>query len=169
MSGANDISKIEFDIRLAEEADSPGILRCLAEAFEPYRRQYTTEAFADTVLNGDSLKARMKTMAVIVAVANGEVIGTIAGAKRDEGVGHLRGMAVMPSLRGSGVAAKLLDAIETHLRGCRCTRVTLNTTEPLLAAMKFYEKHGYSRSGRVSDFFGMSLIGYAKQIADACD
>jgi hypothetical protein len=47
--------------------------------------------------------------------------------------------------------------------------VTLNTTEPLSAAMKFYEKHGYQRSGRVSDFFGMRLIGYAKQIGDALD
>ena len=47
--------------------------------------------------------------------------------------------------------------------------MTLNTTEPLSAAMKFYEKHGYQRSGRVSDFFGMRLIGYAKQIGDALD
>jgi hypothetical protein len=35
---------------------------------------------------------------------------------------------------------------------------------PLEAAMTFYEKHGYVRSGRVTDFFGMRLIEYAKRL-----
>jgi hypothetical protein len=30
--------------------------------------------------------------------------------------------------------------------------------------MRFYERHGYRRSGRVQDFFGMPLIEYAKDI-----
>jgi len=29
--------------------------------------------------------------------------------------------------------------------------------------MRFYEKHGYRRSGKVSDFFGMPLVEYVKQ------
>ena len=169
MSEANKPLKVEFKIRSASAEDSEGILTCLAEAFEPYRRQYTLEAFADTVLERASLKARMQTMQIMVAVANGEVIGTIAGASRDGGIGHLRGMAVLPSFQGTGVAAKLLQGIETYLARSGCTRVTLNTTEPLSAAMKFYEKHGYQQSGRVSDFFGMRLIGYAKQIGDGHD
>jgi len=164
VSEANDFSKAQFEIRLANEEDSTGILRCLSEAFEPYRKLYTTEAFADTVLNPESLRARMKTMHVIVAVANGEVIGTVAGSKSQVGEGHLRGMAVLPQYKDSGIAAELLAAIEAWLRGRGCTRVTLDTTKPLLAAMKFYEKHGYARSSRVSDFFGMQLIEYAKEI-----
>jgi hypothetical protein len=28
--------------------------------------------------------------------------------------------------------------------------------------MRFYERHGYRRSGRISDFFGMPLIEYVK-------
>jgi hypothetical protein len=38
----------------------------------------------------------------------------------------------------------------------------LDTTEPLQRAMGFYEKHGYRRSGKVSDFFGMPLVEYQK-------
>jgi len=30
--------------------------------------------------------------------------------------------------------------------------------------MRFYEKHGYRRSGKVSDFFGMPLVEYAKPL-----
>lgn len=168
MSEANNHSK-EIEIRPANDRDLPGILKCLAEAFEPYRRQYTSEAFADTVLDRESLNVRMKSMRIIVAAANGGIIGTIAGAKHDGGVGHLRGMAIMPAFKGRGVAAELLHAIEAHLRTSGCTRITLNTTEPLLAAMKFYEKHGYTRTGRVADFFGMRLIEYARQFGKTHD
>lgn len=166
MAEANQPSKVLCEIRAAVEADRPGILKCLSEAFAPYRQQYTPDAFADTVLNDDTLRARMQKMQVMVAIANGEVIGTIAGASRDAASGHLRGLAILPQYQGTGVAARLLESMEAHLRTIGCTCVTLNTTHPLLAAMKFYEKHGYSRSGQVSDFFGMPLIGYLKDLSD---
>jgi GNAT superfamily N-acetyltransferase len=73
-------------------------------------------------------------------------------------------MAVLPQYAGTGVAAQLLTVIETWLRQRGCTRVTLDTTLPLQAAMRFYEKHGYLRSSRVSDFFGMPLVEYVKQL-----
>ena len=31
-------------------------------------------------------------------------------------------------------------------------------------AIRFYERHGYRPTGRVSDFFGMELIEYAKEL-----
>jgi GNAT superfamily N-acetyltransferase len=73
-------------------------------------------------------------------------------------------MAVLPQLCGSGVALQLLSAIEEWLRMQGCMRVSLNTTRPLQAAMRFYEKNGYARSGRVSDFFAMDLIEYEKSL-----
>ena len=156
--------KIAVQIRQARRGDRREILECLASAFEPYREQYTAAAYADTVLEDSSLKARMQTMQVIVAVLSAKVIGTVAGAQSDTGEGHLRGMAVVPQYQGRGISAQLLAAIEAWLRARGSTRVTLDTTLPLLAAMKFYEKHGYSRSGRMSDFFGMPLIDYVKQL-----
>jgi GNAT superfamily N-acetyltransferase len=156
--------KIAVEIRQAGQGDRQEILGCLASAFAPYREQYTAEAYADTVLDDSSLKARMQTMQVIVAVLGAKVIGTVAGAQFETGEGHLRGMAVMPQYQGSGISAQLLAAIEAWLGARGCTRVTLDTTLPLLAAMKFYEKNGYSRSGRKSDFFGMPLIEYVKQL-----
>lgn len=57
-------AKPTFKIRQAAETDVPAILACLAEAFEPYRTNYTAEAFLDTVLTQQTLKHRMKHMAV---------------------------------------------------------------------------------------------------------
>ena len=156
-------SPTAIQIRAASDADSAAVLQCLAAAFAPYQSEYTPEAYADTVLTPETLQARLGHMHVLVATMNGRVVGTIAAAlTQDEG--HLRGMAVLPEFRGSGVAASLLDAIEAWLRSSACTRVTLDTTMPLAAAMRFYEKHGYRRSGETTDFFRMPLIEYVKNL-----
>jgi GNAT superfamily N-acetyltransferase len=78
-------------------------------------------------------------------------------------------MAVLPTWQGAGVAALLLDAAERELRDQRCSLVALDTTEPLRRATRFYEKHGYRASGRVSDFFGMPLFEYVKDLSERND
>ena len=153
----------QYSIRPVVEGDQTGILNCLAAAFEPYRKDYTPGAFADTVLDVSTLRERMRRMHVLVATSGSAILGTIAAAVSG-GEGHLRGMAVLPELRGDGVAAQLLSAIEAWLREQSCNRVTLNTTLPLKAAMRFYEKNGYARSGGTSDFFGMTLVEYVKAL-----
>lgn len=150
-------------IRAAGHADCAAVLGCLAAAFAPYQSEYTSEAYADTVLTSETLQARLGHMHVLVATVNGSIVGTISAAMTQH-EGHLRGMAVLPEFHGTGIAAGLLDAIETWLRSCGCARVTLDTTLPLTAAMRFYEKHGYRRSGKTTDFFGMPLIEYIKDL-----
>ena len=140
----------------------------LREAFEPYRRDYTPDAFADTKLTLETLQHRFVTMIVLVATAStGDLIGTIAAGSGDHDKGHLRGMAVHPGFQGRGVAGQLLTAAEDTLRNLGCLRVTLDTTEPLLRAVAFYQKHGYERSGRIRDFFGMPLHEFAKDLPAA--
>jgi len=155
---------MNWEIREAGEDDAQSILNCLEVAFTPYRSQYTPDAFAGTVVNLAMFHQRMRNMHVLVAVCEGSIVGTVSAAICGDGEGHLRGMAVLPQHKGSGIAAHLLNAIERYLQQHGCTRVTLGTTLPLRAAIKFYEKHGYVQSGRVSDFFGMPLLEYVKQL-----
>ena len=153
-------------IRRATAADAPAILDCLAAAFEPYRASYTPGAYLDTVLTTETVFQRLQSMQVFVAVLSDQLIaGTIACSLSGEGEGHLRGMAVQPERQGQGVAEKLLRAAEAHLREEKCSRISLDTTEPLLRAMRFYEKHGYRRSGKTTDFFGMPLHEFVKEIS----
>jgi GNAT superfamily N-acetyltransferase len=154
----------EFRVRRADERDAEAILRCLESAFEPYRESYTPEAFADTVLSSSTIGERLAVMVVFVAeTESGGVVGTIGcGVNGDEG--HLRGMAVLAEWQGRGVAESLLASAEAFLAGEGCRRITLDTTEQLKRAIRFYEKHGYRASGRVADFFGMQLYEYVKLI-----
>jgi GNAT superfamily N-acetyltransferase len=152
----------DLTIRSATSDDASAVLACLHEAFEPYRQFYSAEGFRDTTLDHATVHERLREMRVLVGVTKaGEVVGTVGGSANGA-EGHIRGMAVRPQWGGAGVAQRLLDAIEAELRVCGCIRVTLDTTEPLQRAMRFYERNNYLRSGKVGDFFGMPLIEYAK-------
>jgi predicted N-acetyltransferase YhbS len=152
-----------FSIRPATSDDVPGILACLRAAFEPYRAEYTPAAFADTVLDPETLRQRLAAMSIFVAVDDtGRVMGTIGYRLMDDGTrGHIRGMAVLPDRKGSGLAAELMAAVESELRGQHCTRMTLNSVAPLQRAIAFYERRGFRRTGQVRDFFGMPLFEFA--------
>lgn len=102
-------------------------------------------------------------MLVLVAVADGRIVGTLGGAAHGS-EGHLRGMAVLPEWQGRGVATALLAAIEVALEREGCTAATLDTTEPLECAVRFYTRNGYSPTGRVSEFFRMQLYEYSKKL-----
>ncbi len=160
-------SSPDIEIRPASDndEDSTAILRCLAAAFESYRKHYSPSAFADSTLTNETVRLRLKQMHVLVATVSGNVVGTIGAAWHPEiAEAHLRGMAVLPEWHGQSIAAKLLTAIEAWLLSRGCKRITLDTTLPLEAAMRFYEKHGYHRSGKIGDFFGMPLIEYEKNL-----
>lgn len=155
----------EFVIRKASPGDSPGILECLRRAFEPFRAEYTAEAFEDTILTSDSLAKRFSAMQIYVAeAAEGQIVGAIACSVPDAKEGHLRGMAVDPAWQGSGIASSLLRVAEAALSERGCVRVTLDTTQALSRAKRFYERNGYRLSGAVTDFFGMPLFEYVKQL-----
>jgi ribosomal protein S18 acetylase RimI-like enzyme len=152
-------------IRRAELSDCDGILACLSAAFAPYKSRYTPAGYEDPVLTRETSLTRLQQMAVFVAVSQkGEIVGTIVCSTLSDGEGHLRGMAVRPEWQGLGVAEHLLERAESALRAQRCTRITLDTTEPLKRAVAFYERNGFRATGRVSDFFGMPLFEYEKRL-----
>lgn len=155
--------KAAFVVRKATPEDAGGISGCLEEAFAPYRNDYTPEAFADTVLSPEAVRRRLSQMCLFVAVSEGEIVGTI-GCSVSGVEGHLRGMAVRPEWQGAGVASALLRSAEAEIRENKCACILLDSTKPLQRAMQFYERHGYSASGRVRDFFGMQLFEFSKSI-----
>ncbi len=155
----------QFAFHNATDAQCAAVLECLGVAFAPYRESYTAEAFADTVLTPDAFRHRLSEMSVVVATsACGEVVGTIAYQVLDGAEGHLRGMAVRSQWHGTGLSTALLETAENELRKAGCKTVTLDTTEPLKRAIRFYEKKGYRPTGKVVPFFGMRLFEYSKSI-----
>ncbi|MCI0353915.1 MAG: GNAT family N-acetyltransferase [Acidobacteria bacterium] len=154
-----------FRVRRAGIEDAQGILDCLHSAFEPYRKQYTPAAFQDTVLSRDTIEQRLADMTVFVAITDaGRIIGTIGCKPENTQEGHIRGMAVDPERQASGVAQRLLESVEAELRDRGCSVISLDTTQPLQRAIRFYERNGFRATGKVTDFFGMPLYEYVKRL-----
>jgi GNAT superfamily N-acetyltransferase len=155
----------DFEVRRAADADAAAIHRCLVAAFDPYQAEYTEGAFADTVPSPPGIEERLRVMAIFVATApGGTVVGTIACQDVGRGLGHLRGMAVLPGWQGRGVADALIEAAEAELLRAGCRRVHLHTTRPLARAHRFYARHGFRLTGEVEDFFGMEIAEHAKDL-----
>jgi GNAT superfamily N-acetyltransferase len=155
------IRQAPVQIRRAKVTDADTIAGCLSAAFARHRDEYTAGAYSDTVLNSEGVRGRLQEMCLFVAISDGEIVGTV-GCTVNRSEGHLRGMAVLPNWQGTGVALALLQTAEAELKQNGCGYITLDTTAPLLRAVRFYTKNGYSASGRVTDFFGMPLYEYRK-------
>jgi len=157
-------STTRVTIRRAGLKDIPGIVNCLAAAFEPYRETYTPAGFTDTVPTAKDVRRRLKEMTVLIAEHGPSIIGSLSYQVYDSLEGHLRGMAVIPEFQGTGVANRLLWAAEAELREVGCSRVTLDTTLPLKRATRFYIRHEYKATGITKDFFGMPLFEFEKSL-----
>lgn len=130
--------------------DIPDILACLQAGFANVRDAYSPAAFAATVLDEHSLRARMAAMQVIVAVRpSGRVIGTIAYGVASPNIGRIRGMAVLPRDQGTGIAAALLESGDAGMCQTGCVEARLGTTTVLSRAIAFYERHGFVHSSRL--------------------
>ena len=57
---------------------------------------------------------------------------------------EIKRMYVVPDARGSGVADALLAAVERRAPDEGVSRVVIHTGDRQLAALRFYERHGYT-------------------------
>jgi putative acetyltransferase len=72
-------------------------------------------------------------------------------------------MAVLPAARGSGAGAKLLRQVEGWASSEGYTRLFLNTTPFLDAAIRLYERFGFRRADdNLHDLFGTPLFTMEK-------
>lgn len=80
-----------------------------------------------------------------VALSGRSVVGSVALLDIGNARAALRKMYVRKEFRGAsyGTAKSLLDALLEWARDRRVREVYLGTTEKLLAAHRFYEKHGF--------------------------
>jgi ribosomal protein S18 acetylase RimI-like enzyme len=165
--GANAMNRVatKVTIRRAELKDIPGVIDCLAAAFEPYRESYTPDGFRDTVPTAEDAQRRLKEMTILIAEDGcSRIIGSLSYRAYGSSEGHLRGMAVIPEFQGRGIAERMLWAAEAELRELGCSRVTLDTTLPLKRATRFYMQHDYKATGITKAFFGMPLFEFEKSL-----
>jgi len=156
--------RAEVEIRRASPQDASAISELLHEAFVEFKALYSDGGFAATTPNAEQVLPRMQEGPVWVALRDGRVLGTVAVVIEGQAA-HLRGMAVRPAARGSGLAASLLQRADTWARQQGCTQLFLSTTPFLDSAIRLYERHGFRR-GRQGphELFGTPLFTMEKNL-----
>ena len=137
------------EIRDAAEDDLPAVLRILSESgidgAESFTLDEAREHFARI--------RRLPGFRLLVAVAEGEVVGTYALAimeklgKRGTPAGVVEDVAVLPSRQGQGIGRAMMEHAREACRRAGCYKLALSSNLRREDAHRFYDSLGFERHG----------------------
>jgi len=151
-------------IRLAVSSDASAVANLIFQSFLESRSSYTDEAFAATCPSCIEVENRMSEGPIWMAIEDETVVGTVSGVPVGSAL-LVRSLAVLPSERGQGTGALLLDQAENYAYENGYTRLVLSTTPFLTPAIRLYEQFGFRRSSEgPSDRLGTPIFTMVKEL-----
>jgi N-acetylglutamate synthase-like GNAT family acetyltransferase len=154
----------QVEIRRATAKDAGVIAGVLHESFIEFKALYTEGGFAATALRAEQVLQRLSEGPVWIASRAGVVVGTVAAVVRGKSV-YVRGMAVLPTARGSGAGRTLMREVEGWAAQEKISHIFLSTTPFLHSAIRLYKKLGFRRTNsETHDLFGTPLFTMEKNI-----
>ena len=88
-----------------------------------------------------------------IAEHNTTIVGFIAAHMKNAPEGYIDTLNVAPLYSRKGVATQLLSAVESVLSGRHCKQIKLHVAVDNDAAIRLYEKSGYSKVGEEQDYY----------------
>lgn len=134
-------------LRAAVRADAAEIAATIAAAFEQYRGKLIPEsgAFGETA---EAIAAELaKGGGAIVAERNGEMVGCVM-IHEMEGDLYFGRLAVLPAARGTGLARRLIDAVEAEARRRDLPGIRLGVRVVLTDNQRLFQSLGYREISR---------------------
>jgi ribosomal protein S18 acetylase RimI-like enzyme len=134
-------------LRAATLADASKILATIAAAFEQYRGKLVppSGAFGETA---EAIAAELaKDAGAIVAERNGEMLGCVM-TYEVEGDLYFGRLAVVPAARSTGLARRLIDAVEADARRRGLPGVRLGVRVALTDNQRLFHSLGYREISR---------------------
>lgn len=156
-----------MNVREADPSDAEAVADLLRVSFAEFEPLYTPEAFEATVPPAHRLRERHREGPVWVAEQAGLLVGTLSVVPVG-GALYLRSMAVLASVRGRGVATRLLVEAERFASTHALRRLFLSTTPFLDGAIRLYERAGFVRTEEgPHELFGTPLFTMEKLLPNA--
>ena len=152
-------------IRLARDTDAEAISSLLFDSFVEYKSLYNPESFAATAIPSDQIASRISEGPVWIAVTGERIVGTVSVIPKGDSL-YLRGMAVLPVVRGQRTGERLLTTVEQFALMGDFRRMLLSTTPFLDRAIRLYERFGFRRINEgPHDLFGTPLFSMEKLLS----
>jgi putative acetyltransferase len=100
----------------------------------------------------DADEVRPGRGAFVVAYDAQTPVGCGAVRTIDAGVAEIKRMYVLPTVRGRGIARRMLEFLEHEARAIGITKLLLETGTRQPEAIALYSKTGYSRTGAFGEY-----------------
>ena len=163
-----------IDVRRAGPADVDTVIAFVRAGIEEYRAwappDWSPPEFPPERRAGLDAHFAGDEAWILLALEAGELVGVVSLAPHTgadptpppEGTIYLWQMFVTPRLQGSGLAAPLLDLVVAQARTRGFRRMTLWAAEGAAQARRFYEKEGWTLTGKRRDDepFGLPIVEY---------
>jgi predicted N-acetyltransferase YhbS len=168
--------------RLATPTDAPDIAAVLGEAFDGYRSWAPREWMPPVPTVAEEVTRLADALArpdvwCLIALDGPELIGHVALSaftvedpeSPAPGTINLWQLFVRPAWQGRGVAKPLMGAALEEARERGFTRIRLWTPQGAGQARRFYEREGWSQTGKVHEEspFGLPVVEYSRRL-DTC-
>ncbi len=134
-------------LRAATAADAPALAATIATAFAQYRGKLVPESSAFRETSEAVARQLADGSGAIVAERNGEMIGCVM-TEILEGDLYFGRLAVLSTARGTGLARRLIAAVEADARARGLPGVRLGVRVVLTANQKLFNSMGYVEYSR---------------------
>ena len=148
------------DIRIAPatRADAAGLKDLLEAAYrgDSARQGWNHEAdiLDDERIGREELDGLLADPAVTILTARdgAALIGCVAVTRKDESLGYLGMLCVLPTLQSAGLGRRLLDAAEDHGRAIGLATMEMTVIDSRASLIAWYVRRGYAFTGETRPF-----------------
>ena len=111
--------------------------------------------YAPEQRHGLSVERLFRPAVMFFVARSGRQAVGCGGVAFEDGFAEVKRMYVRPRARGSGVAPAILARLEEEARSRGVARLTLETGDAQHAAIRFYERSGFTRCGAFGSYAAM--------------
>lgn len=146
------------NIIAATPEDAPALKGLLEAAYrgDSARQGWNHEAdiLDDERIGAEELEALLANPAVTILTAQDgdRLIGCVAVTRKDDTLGYLGMLCVLPTLQSSGLGRRLLDAAEHRARTLGIAAMEMTVIDSRAELIAWYVRRGYALTGETRPF-----------------
>ncbi len=132
-----------FQVRLADYDDIPDIMCITREAFEKYRIMAQIEHVDALSETYDDVKRDIDKKIVLLALSDGEPVGSVRVEVFDDGTAELTRFAVKVTNQNNGIGKSLMNLVDKLMIKRNVRRICLYTGSKITPLIRFYYGRGF--------------------------
>lgn len=135
--------KSSFQVRSATYDDIKDIMDITKEAFTKYREATKADYMDALHETYDDVKHDIDTKVVLIALSDGEPVGSVRVEIRDDNTAYLTRFAVKISNQNTGIGKSIMHLVDNIMEHNHVKRMYLHTASRVCPLIRFYYGRGF--------------------------